>query len=108
MEGESVPLMPYEEYQSNKVHIGTQTKSQDMQQFIHEVAADGTGLHLIDIEQTDERRGTSWSSALVNTVSVRRACSLRPSVPGTSSAVSSQALSPTPFCAHTSSRRSSS
>ena len=55
MEGESVPLMPYEEYQSNKVHIGTQTKSQDMQQFIHEVAADGTGLHLIDIEQTDER-----------------------------------------------------
>ncbi len=55
MEGESVPLMPFEEYQSNKVHIGTQTKSQDMQQFIQEVAADGTGLHLIDIEQTDER-----------------------------------------------------
>ncbi|PXF21155.1 MAG: 30S ribosomal protein S2 [Methanobacteriota archaeon] len=26
-----------------------------MQQFISEVAADGTGLHLIDIEQTDER-----------------------------------------------------
>ena len=55
MEDESVPLMPYEEYQSNKVHIGTQTKSKDMQQFISEVAADGTGLHLIDIEQTDER-----------------------------------------------------
>ena len=55
MEDESVPLMPYEEYQSNKVHIGTQTKSKDMQQFIREVADDGTGLHLIDIEQTDER-----------------------------------------------------
>jgi small subunit ribosomal protein S2 len=47
--------MPYEEYQSNKVHIGTQTKSKDMQRFIREVADDGTGLHLIDIEQTDER-----------------------------------------------------
>ena len=55
MEDESVPLMPYEEYQANKVHIGTQTKSKDMQQFIREVADDGTGLHLIDIEQTDER-----------------------------------------------------
>jgi small subunit ribosomal protein S2 len=55
MEDESVPLMPYEEYQSNKVHIGTQTKSKDMQRFIREVADDGTGLHLIDIEQTDER-----------------------------------------------------
>ena len=55
MEGESVPLMSCEDYQLNKVHLGTQTKSKDMQQFISEVAADGTGLHLIDIEQTDER-----------------------------------------------------
>ena len=55
MEGESVPLMSFEDYQLNKVHLGTQTKSKDMQQFISEVAADGTGLHLIDIEQTDER-----------------------------------------------------
>ena len=55
MEGESVPLMSFEEYQLNKVHLGTQTKSKDMQRFIREVADDGTGLHLIDIEQTDER-----------------------------------------------------
>ena len=55
MEGESVPLMSFEDYRLNKVHLGTQTKSKDMQQFISEVAADGTGLHLIDIEQTDER-----------------------------------------------------
>ena len=55
MEDESVPLMSFEDYRLNKVHLGTQTKSKDMQQFISEVAADGTGLHLIDIEQTDER-----------------------------------------------------
>lgn len=49
------PLVPYDVYETHAVHIGTNQKSSDMQRFIDTDRADGSGLHLIDINQTDER-----------------------------------------------------
>ena len=39
----------------DSVHIGTNQKSADMQRFLDTGARDGSGLHLIDIEKTDDR-----------------------------------------------------
>ena len=49
------PLVPYDVYETHAVHIGTNQKSSDMQRFIDKDRADGSGLHLIDINQTDAR-----------------------------------------------------
>ena len=49
------PLVPYDTYETHAVHIGTNQKSSDMQRFIDKDRADGSGLHLIDINQTDAR-----------------------------------------------------
>ena len=49
------PLVPYDVYETHAAHIGTNQKSSDMQRFIDTDRADGSGLHLIDINQTDER-----------------------------------------------------
>lgn len=49
------PLVPYDVYETHAVHIGTNQKSSDMQRFIDTDRADGSGLHLIDINQTDVR-----------------------------------------------------
>lgn len=49
------PLVPYDVYETHAVHIGTNQKSSDMQRFIGTDRADGSGLHLIDINQTDAR-----------------------------------------------------
>ena len=51
----SSPLVPYDVYETHAVHIGTNQKSSDMQRFIDTDRADGSGLHLIDIHQTDDR-----------------------------------------------------
>ena len=42
-------------YRTHAVHIGTNQKSADMQRFLDTDARDGSGLHLIDIEKTDDR-----------------------------------------------------
>ena len=52
------PLVPYDVYETHAVHIGTNQKSSDMQRFIDKDRADGSGLHLIDINQTDARIST--------------------------------------------------
>ena len=49
------PLVPYDVYETHAVHIGTNQKSSAMQRFIDKDRADGSGLHLIDINQTDAR-----------------------------------------------------
>ncbi|MDP6906436.1 MAG: 30S ribosomal protein S2 [Candidatus Thalassarchaeaceae archaeon] len=49
------PLVPHETYEDHAVHIGTQQKSADMKPFLSDIRGDGSGLHLIDLEQTDER-----------------------------------------------------
>ena len=49
------PLVPYDVYETHAVHIGTNQKSSDMQRFIDKDRADGSGLYLIDINQTDAR-----------------------------------------------------
>lgn len=48
-------LIPHETYEDHAVHIGTQQKSADMKPFLSDVRGDGSGLHLIDLEQTDSR-----------------------------------------------------
>ena len=55
MSENSSPLVPYDVYETHAVHIGTNQKSSDMQRFIDTDRADGSGLHLIDIHQTDDR-----------------------------------------------------
>ncbi|MEC9393709.1 MAG: 30S ribosomal protein S2 [Candidatus Thermoplasmatota archaeon] len=55
MSENSSPLVPYDVYETHAVHIGTNQKSSDMQRFIDTERADGSGLHLIDIHQTDDR-----------------------------------------------------
>ena len=57
MEEQSAPLLAYEDYEANAVHIGTQTKSKDMQKFISKTETDGATIHLIDVTKTDERIG---------------------------------------------------
>jgi len=52
---QSAPLMSYEEYELNSVHVGTGNKSKDMQPFIRAAAAEGTAFHQIDVTKTDER-----------------------------------------------------
>ena len=49
------PLVPFDMYRTHAVHIGTNQKSADMNRFLDTDRQDGTGLHLIDIEKTDER-----------------------------------------------------
>ena len=49
------PLVPYDVYETHAVHIGTNQKSSDMQRFIDTDRADGSGLHILDLNQTDER-----------------------------------------------------
>ena len=48
-------LVPHETYEVHKVHIGALQKSADMKPFLSDAPSDGTGLHLIDLEQTDSR-----------------------------------------------------
>jgi small subunit ribosomal protein S2 len=55
MEEESAPLLPFETYELNAVHIGTQNKSKDMQPFIQEITTEGPPIHLFNISKTDER-----------------------------------------------------
>ena len=55
MSENSSPLVPYDVYETHAVHIGTNQKSSDMQRFIDTDRADGSGLHLIDIHQPDDR-----------------------------------------------------
>jgi len=49
------PLVPYDVYETHAVHIGTNQKSSDMQRFIDTDRADGSGLHLLNHNLTDER-----------------------------------------------------
>ena len=55
MSENEAPLVQYDVYERDAVHIGTNQKSSDMQRFIDKDRADGSGLHLIDINQTDAR-----------------------------------------------------
>ena len=55
MEEESAPLLPFETYELNAVHIGTQNKGKDMQLFIQEITTEGPRIHLFNIGKTDER-----------------------------------------------------
>ena len=55
MSEQSEPLLAYEEYEANAVHIGTQNKSKDMQPFISKTTTEGATIHLIDVTKTDER-----------------------------------------------------
>ena len=50
-------LLPQETYLVHKVNIGALQKSTDMKPFLSD-DSDGTGLHLIDLEQTDARMRT--------------------------------------------------
>ena len=42
-------------YERHAVHIGTNQKSADMKQFLDTMHQDSTGLHIIDVNQTDSR-----------------------------------------------------
>jgi small subunit ribosomal protein S2 len=49
------PLVPFDVYERHAVHIGTNQKSADMKQFLDTMQQDNSGLHLIDVHQTDAR-----------------------------------------------------
>ncbi len=49
------PLVPLDMYELHAVHIGTNQKSTDMKRFLDSFRQDSSGLHHIDIRQTDER-----------------------------------------------------
>jgi len=49
------PLVPLDMYELHAVHIGTNQKSADMKRFLDSFSQDSSGLHHIDIRQTDER-----------------------------------------------------
>ena len=49
------PLVPLDMYELHAVHIGTNQKSSDMKGFLDTFRQDGSGLHHIDIRQTDSR-----------------------------------------------------
>ncbi len=51
----TTPLMPYEEYEKNAIHIGTQSKTKDMRPFITKAGDDGSNIYFIDVTKTDER-----------------------------------------------------
>ncbi|HJM13261.1 MAG TPA: 30S ribosomal protein S2 [Candidatus Thalassarchaeaceae archaeon] len=55
MEESMSPLVPYDVYERHAVHIGTNQKSADMRGFLDHIQQDSSGLHLIDVNQTDER-----------------------------------------------------
>ena len=55
MAEQSAPLLPFEEYEANAVHIGTQHKTKHMRPFIKDILTDGPTLHLIDVRKTDDR-----------------------------------------------------
>ena len=96
-------LIPHETYEVHKVHIGALQKSADMKPFLSAEPGDGSGLHLIDLEQTDSRMRivaqflNRYDPTRILVVSARQyvsappECSLRQSVPSTSLADSSQA-----------------
>ena len=49
------PLVPLDMYELHAVHIGTNQKSADMKRFLDSFSQDSSGLHHIDIRQTDAR-----------------------------------------------------
>jgi len=49
------PLVPLDMYEQHAVHIGTNQKSADMKRFLDSFRQDSSGLHHIDIRQTDAR-----------------------------------------------------
>ncbi|HJM18008.1 MAG TPA: 30S ribosomal protein S2 [Candidatus Thalassarchaeaceae archaeon] len=50
------PLVSLDTYERHAVHIGTNQKSADMKKFLDiGMGGDNSGLHLIDVHQTDER-----------------------------------------------------
>jgi ribosomal protein uS2 len=55
MDDNLTPLVPLEMYDTHAVHIGTNQKSADMKQFLDEVRQDNSGIHIIDVRQTDSR-----------------------------------------------------
>jgi len=54
---EKETLVPTEDYFKTGVHIGTQNKSRDMEDFIYQARDDG--LYIFDIEKTDQRIKTA-------------------------------------------------
>ena len=55
MDESLAPLVPREMYDLHAVHIGTNQKSADMKQFLDPVRQANSGLHIIDVRQTDAR-----------------------------------------------------
>ena len=49
------PLVSLDVYERHAVHIGTNQKSADMKQFLDTMQHDSSGLHIIDVNQTDSR-----------------------------------------------------
>lgn len=47
--------MSLDVYERHAVHIGTNQKSADMRQFLDTMHQDSSGLHIIDVNQTDSR-----------------------------------------------------
>ena len=47
--------MPHDVYETHAVHIGTNQKSADMKRFLDTLRQDSSGLHLIDVHETDSR-----------------------------------------------------
>ena len=47
------PLVTLDVYERHAVHIGTNQKSADMKKFLDTLRQDDSGLHLIDVHQTD-------------------------------------------------------
>ena len=57
----ATPLVSPDVYE-RAVHIGTNQKSADMKQFLVSMHQDSSGLHIIDVNKTDER--FAWSQFL--------------------------------------------
>ena len=51
----TTPLVSPDIYERHAVHIGTNQKSADMKQFLDTMHQDSSGLHIIDVNKTDER-----------------------------------------------------
>ena len=51
----ATPLVSPDVYERHAVHIGTNQKSADMKQFLDTMHQDSSGLHIIDVNQTDSR-----------------------------------------------------
>ena len=72
------PLVPLDTYEQHAVHIGTNQKSSDMKAFLDTFRQDGSGLHHIDIRQTDSRIRTvakflaNYDSSRILVVSARQ------------------------------------